>query len=72
MKNILFVLGFLFCLTSLNAKQFVEYYRYNFNLNVAKSATTDLENLIKNGFKIVSFSLDYQQKCMVVVYEDNK
>ena len=28
------------------------------------------EKLISNGFKIVSFSLDYSQKCMVVVYDD--
>ncbi len=56
----------------LSAKQYVEYYRYNFSFNVASDAKSDLENLFSQGNKIVSFSLDYSQKCMIVVYDDMK
>lgn len=57
---------------SVFAKQVVKYYRYNLSLNVAANAQSDLERLIEQGNTIVSFSLDYQQKCMLIVYENNK
>ena len=72
MKKILMIIVAVFCTSTLSAKQCVEFYRYNFSLNVAESATKDLEKLISFGNKIISFSLDYQQKCMVVVYDDGK
>lgn len=54
------------------AKQHIKYFRYNLCFNVAEKAKCDLENLINQGNKIVSFSLDYQQKCMVVCYDDGR
>lgn len=72
MKKILAIMVAVLCMSTLSAKQYVKYFRYNFSLNVAESASTDLENLIRSGNKIVSFSLDYQQKCMVVVYDDGR
>lgn len=53
-----------------SAKQCVSYYRYNLSFNVASDAKATLDNLISKGFKIISFSLDYGQKCMLVVYDD--
>lgn len=55
-----------------SAKQYVQYFRYNFSFNVAQDAKCDLDDLIAKGNKIVSFSLDYSQKCMIVVYEDKE
>lgn len=72
MKKILAIMVAVLCMSTLSAKQCVKYFRYNFSLNVAESASTDLESLIRSGNKIVSFSLDYQQKCMVVVYDDGR
>lgn len=72
MKRFLILLVLLLVGSVVSAKQCVEYYRYNFVWNVASSAKTDLENLISKGFKIISFSLDYQQACMIVVYDDMK
>ena len=70
MKKIIAVVAAIFCMSTLSAKQYVKYFRYNLSLNVAKSASSDLEKLISSGNKIVSFSLDYKQSCMVVVYDD--
>lgn len=70
MKKFLVLLVLLFVGSVVSAKQHVEYHRYNFSLNVASDAKADLEKLISQGYKIVSFSLDYSQKCMVVVYDD--
>lgn len=72
MKKILAVMVAILCMSTLSAKQCVKYYRYNFSINVAESASTDLERLIRSGNKIVSFSLDYHQRCMVVVYDDRR
>ncbi|MBP5422698.1 MAG: hypothetical protein J6Y78_09690 [Paludibacteraceae bacterium] len=72
MKKLLTMLVLLLVGSVVSAKQCVEYYRYNLSLNVANAAKADLESLISRGFKIVSFSLDYSQKCMVVVYDDMK
>ena len=72
MKKIILILGMLLVGFVMSAKQCVEYYRYNFSFNVASDAKSDLEELILKGYKIISFSLDYQQKCMVVVYDDMK
>lgn len=71
MKKFLFILALLLS-SIVSAKQCVEYHRYNFSLNVANDAKNDLQELISSGFKIVSFSLDYSQKCMIVVYDDLK
>ena len=70
MKKLLTMLLLLLVASVVSARQRVEYYRYNFSFNVAKDAEADLNKLISRGFKIVSFSLDYSQKCMVVVYDD--
>ena len=70
MKRLLILLVLLLVGSVVSAKQCVAYYRYNLSFNVASSAKTDLENLISKGFKIISFSLDYQQSCMIVVYDD--
>ena len=72
MKKILIMLVLLLVGSVVSAKQCVEYYRYIVSFNVASDAKADLEKLISQGFKIVSFSLDYSQKCMVVVYDDMK
>jgi hypothetical protein len=72
MKKLLTMLILLLVGFVVSAKQCVEYYRYNLSFNVASDAKADLESLISKGFKIVSFSLDYSQKCMVVVYDDMK
>ena len=72
MKRFLIMLALLLVGSVVSAKQCVEYYRYNFSLNVASSAKKDLDNLISQGYKIISFSLDYQQSCMIVVYDDMK
>ena len=72
MKRFLILLVLLLVGSVVSAKQYVEYYRYNFSFNVASDAKSDLEKIIFNGFKIISFSLDYSQKCMVVVYDDMK
>ena len=70
MKKILVGLVLFACSVGCFAKQKVEYYRYNLSMNIAQSAEKDLEKLIASGNKIVSFSLDYAQKCMLVVYDD--
>lgn len=70
MKKFLILLVLLLVGSVVSAKQCVEYYRYNLSWNVASDAKTDLENLISKGFKIISFSLDYSQKCMLIVYDD--
>lgn len=72
MKKILAVMVAILCMSTLSAKQCVEYYRYNFSFDVAASASNDLKGLISSGNKIISFSLDYQQKCMIVVYDDGR
>lgn len=72
MKKLLILLMLLVVGSIASAKQKVEYYRYNLSWNVASDAKTDLENLISKGFKIISFSLDYSQKCMLIVYDDMK
>jgi hypothetical protein len=72
MRKLSIVLALLFASFTVQAKQCIEYYRYNFSFNVANDAKNDLQELISQGFKIVSFSLDYTQKCMLVVYEDGK
>ena len=72
MKKILAVMVAVLCMSTLSAKQCVKYYRYNLSINVAESASKELERLINSGNKIVSFSLDYQQKCMLVVYDDGR
>lgn len=72
MKRFLILLVLLMAGSVMSAKQCVEYYRYNFSFNVASDAKTDLDKLISQGFKVISFSLDYGQKCMIVVYDDMK
>lgn len=72
MKKIFIIFGLLTCLSTLHAKQCVEYFRYNFSFNVANDASTTLQSIIDKGYKIISFSLDYEQKCMIVVYDDGK
>lgn len=72
MKKILAIMVAVLCMSTLSAKQCVKYFRYNFSMNVAESASSDLEKLINSGNKIISFSLDYQQKCMLVVYDDGR
>ena len=72
MKKIILMLGLFLFGSVLSAKQYVEYYRYNFSFNVASDAKDNLDALISQGNKIVSFSLDYSQKCMIVVYDDMK
>lgn len=72
MKKILIFLALMSIPFMAIAKQKVQYFRYNLCLNVAEKAKGDLENLISQGNKIVSFSLDYQQKCMVVCYDDGR
>lgn len=72
MKKIIALLSLLLVGSVMSAKQKVEYYRYNLSFNVASAAKTDLESLISKGYVIISFSLDYEQKCMVVVYDDKE
>ena len=72
MKRFLIILFLLLVGSVVSAKQRVEYYRYNFSFNVASDAKADLEKLISQGFKVISFSLDYGQKCMIVVYKESK
>ena len=72
MKKLFAVLTILFCTSCIFAKQYVTYKRYIATLNVAKSCSDDVQTLIDAGYRIVSVSLDYQQKCAIIVYEDNK
>ena len=72
MKRFLILLVLLLVGSVVSARQHVEYYRYNFSFNVASDAKDNLEALIDKGYKIISFSLDYSQKCMIVVYDDMK
>lgn len=72
MKKLLILLALLLVGSVVSAKQRVEYYRYNLSWNVASDAKTDLENLISKGFRIISFSFDYTQRCMLIVYDDMK
>lgn len=72
MRKIILVLGMLLAGSVMSAKQCVVYYRHNFSFNVASSAKSDLEALISQGYKIIGFSLDYRQECMIVVYDDMK
>ena len=70
MKKLFATLLIMFTVSFCFAKQRCEYYRYNFSINVASDAKKTLDELISKGKKIISFSLDYQQKCMVVVFEE--
>ncbi len=70
MKRFLILLFLLLTGSVVSAKQRVEYYKYNFSFNVAGDAKADLEKLISQGFKVISFSFNYRQKCMLVVYDD--
>ncbi len=70
MKKLFIMLVLLLVGFVMSAKQYVEYYRYNFSFNVADSAKCDLDKIISQGYKIISFSLDYSQKCMIVVFDD--
>lgn len=72
MRKLLILLVLLFASFAVSAKQYVKYYRYNFSINVAMDAKKDLQELISDGYVIRSFSLDYSQSCMIVVYEDGK
>ena len=72
MKKILLILSLVLMGSVMSARQRVEYYRYNFSFNVASDAKDNLEALIDKGYKIISFSLDYSQKCMIVIYDDMK
>jgi hypothetical protein len=72
MRKIILILSMLLVGSVMSAKQCVEYYRYNFSFNVASDAKSDLEDLISKGYRIIGFSLDYKQSCMIVVYDDNK
>lgn len=72
MKKLFLVIGMMFLSCVMFAQQKVVYFRYNFSMNVAKSAKDDLENLISKGYKIIGFSLDYQQSAMIVVYDDKE
>lgn len=72
MRKLLIILVLLFTCFAISAKQYVTYYRYNFSIDVATSAKKDLQKLISEGYEIRSFSLDYTQRCMLVVYEDGK
>jgi len=72
MKKTLVLLALLLVGSVASAKQCVVYYRYNISFNVASDAKADLDKLISQGLKIISFSLDYSQKCMIVVYDDMK
>lgn len=72
MKKIILLLMFTLVSNFLQAKQIVEYYRYYMTVNVALSASNDLKTLIEKGYRIISFSLDYSQKTMIVVYDDGK
>lgn len=72
MKKFLFILALVFASFTVSAKQCAEYYRYNLSMNVAQSARDDLRELISSGYKIISFSLDYSQRCMIVVYDNLK
>lgn len=72
MKKILILLALMSLPFMATAKQNVKCFRYNFCLNVAEKAKCDLENIINQGNKIVSFSLDYKQKAMIVCYDDGR
>lgn len=72
MKKILLILALMSIPFFATAKQKVKYFRYEFCFNVAEKAKCDLESLINQGYKIVSFSLDYQQKCMTVCYDERE
>lgn len=72
MKKVLLILSLVLMGSVMSARQHVEYYRYNFSFNVASDVKDNLEALIDKGYKIIAFSLDYSQKCMIVVYDDMK
>ena len=72
MKKILILLALISIPFMATAKQQVRYFRYHFCLNVAEKAKCDLEDIINKGNKIVSFSLDYKQMCMIVCYDDGR
>ncbi len=72
MKKILIFLALMSIPFMATAKQHVKYFRYNFCLNVAEKAKCDLENLINQGNKIVSFSINYQVNHMIVCYDDGR
>ncbi len=69
MKKFIIILSLLLVSSVMFAKQKVEYFRYGLAFNVASAAKNDLDDLIDRGYKIISFSLDYNQRCMIVVYE---
>lgn len=72
MKKILILLAMMSIPFLATAEQHVKYFRYNLCLDVAGRAKCDLESIINQGNKIVSFSLDYEQKAMVVCYDDGR
>lgn len=72
MRKLLIILVLLFASFAVSAKQYVKYYKYNLFINIAMNAKKDLQELISEGYVIRSFSLDYSQSCMLVVYEDGK
>lgn len=72
MKKLFLAIGMIFLSSIMFAQQKVEYFRYVLCLNVASAAKDDLEGLISKGYKIIGFSLDYQQKTMIVVYDDKE
>ena len=69
MKKLILVLTMMLLSSTIFAKQKVEYFRYTC-VNVARACKDDLDALIDKGYKIISFSLYYGCRCMVVVYEE--
>ena len=72
MKKILILLVLMSIPFIATAKQNVKYFSYKFCFNINEKAKCDLESLINQGNKIVSFSLDYHLKAMVVCYDDGR
>lgn len=72
MKKLFLAIGMIFLSSVMFAQQKVEYFRYVLCPNVASAAKDDLEELISKGYKIIGFSLDYQQRTMIVVYDDKE
>lgn len=73
MKKLLIMLTLLSVSAVVSAKQYVDYYTYNyFTLSVIKDIKADLDKLISQGYKIISFSFDSSIHAMVVVYDDGR
>lgn len=71
MKKLLITLALLSASAVASAKQHVACYRYAyFSVGIADRATADLDKLISQGYKIVSFSLNFDVKYMIVIYDD--